>query len=375
MDQETEGSAEKLCLVCKKQFAKYTCPKCSAGYCSLPCYKNHSGRCVENFQQENIVQMLKSQGKVSNETKKKMMETLLKFERDNPTNELMDESEEELDDDDIEQLQNLNLDGDFEAIFSKLTPAQRREFQKALEDGMIGNWVDVWEPWWTRKPDMILPGLDEKEEEGHKYPQVIPALVKLNTIISDAPSPLLKYNLVNILYSYAYVMRLFNGDYRSDLADAISTVMALSCVLNENYICQSTIEAMEKAVHTSLLPPVLGNKSFAIGVLEDISQILGYKQHVMAALSDLHKLFKESKLRRFKIYTRKVYFFLVWVNEEHGSLFQMLSEEAKVEWENQTKILEQSNGGGNNPNREVNIPTQRQETTKKPFIVEEIIKS
>lgn len=44
---------------------------------------------------------------------------------------------------------------DFQTLLSKLTPKQREEFQQALESGMIGNWLDVWEPWWTQPPSNV----------------------------------------------------------------------------------------------------------------------------------------------------------------------------------------------------------------------------
>ena len=65
----------------------------------------------------------------------------------------------------------------------------------------------------------------------------------------------------------------------------------------------------------------------------------------------------------------KTYFFLVWADEQSETIFQMITEDAKNEWEKQAKILEQSS---TTTKSEVNISTQ-QELTKP--LVEEIIKS
>ena len=34
------------CTVCNKNTFKYKCPKCSAKYCSIPCYKTHQSICT-----------------------------------------------------------------------------------------------------------------------------------------------------------------------------------------------------------------------------------------------------------------------------------------------------------------------------------------
>ena len=34
-----------VCSVCRRDQRKYKCPACSAGYCSLPCYKSHKEIC------------------------------------------------------------------------------------------------------------------------------------------------------------------------------------------------------------------------------------------------------------------------------------------------------------------------------------------
>ncbi len=43
--------------------------------------------------------------------------------------------------------------------------------------------------------------------------QPLPLLASLTTV---PPSPLLQWQLLDILYTYCFVMRLYNGDYSSD---------------------------------------------------------------------------------------------------------------------------------------------------------------
>lgn len=42
------------------------------------------------------------------------------------------------------------------------------------------------------------------------------ALPKVISLTKATPSPLLQWQLLDVLYSYAFVMRLYNGDCRSD---------------------------------------------------------------------------------------------------------------------------------------------------------------
>ncbi|KAK8794213.1 hypothetical protein JH06_1398 [Blastocystis sp. subtype 4] len=42
---ETEEEKKCLCSICQQEKAKYKCPKCSSGYCSVQCYKSHKEMC------------------------------------------------------------------------------------------------------------------------------------------------------------------------------------------------------------------------------------------------------------------------------------------------------------------------------------------
>ena len=70
----------RVCGVCTVNFARYKCPRCSAAYCSLPCYKRHGERCTEDFYKEQAKEQLQSN--VSSEDDKlKMMKTLQRMQQ------------------------------------------------------------------------------------------------------------------------------------------------------------------------------------------------------------------------------------------------------------------------------------------------------
>ena len=43
-----------VCRVCARDYAKYTCPKCAAPYCSLGCYRRHGAGCTERFYEAEV---------------------------------------------------------------------------------------------------------------------------------------------------------------------------------------------------------------------------------------------------------------------------------------------------------------------------------
>ncbi|WBW74129.1 zf-HIT family C/D snoRNP assembly protein Hit1 [Schizosaccharomyces osmophilus] len=52
------------CVVCVEGSAKYKCPKCSAPYCSLACYKQHQQQCsaTSNNNRDTLEEEKKQQG-------------------------------------------------------------------------------------------------------------------------------------------------------------------------------------------------------------------------------------------------------------------------------------------------------------------------
>jgi hypothetical protein len=87
-----------------------------------------------------------------------------------------DDSEESEDDEEdaLSKLQNMNLgmgsmeraehgraviiyifadEADADTILSMLTPEQQEEFRDSVAKGKIGNWVDVWSPWWLHEEE------------------------------------------------------------------------------------------------------------------------------------------------------------------------------------------------------------------------------
>jgi len=154
------------------------------------------------------------------------------------------------------------------------------------------------------------------------------------------------------------MMRLFDGDWKSEVLDASNQLINISTVLSKNTVHPSSFAALQNVVSQTLLPPVMGERAFSIAILQDTSYLLENKQLVLAALSDIHELLLEAKnqtkqrkiLKQLDLHAKKVYFFLVYSNEQNQILFEKLGREAQVEWESQ---------------RENTFPKQEKQTQEK----------
>lgn len=137
------------CKLCLKKLSKYTCPRCNVKYCSLDCYRSRKHvECSEKFYKNCVMETLQGDT-VDNQEKRKMVEILKRFEKEESEASLEDERFE-ADENLEERLEGLNLE-DTKKVWAKLTQEERREFQTAVNDGYIGSLVDVWEPWWITR--------------------------------------------------------------------------------------------------------------------------------------------------------------------------------------------------------------------------------
>jgi hypothetical protein len=73
-----------LCMICSSAPMKYTCSRCNAPYCSLPCYKNHR-ECSEEFYKTQVRQEMAGM-KIDSSERAKMLDILQKVRESPLTN-------------------------------------------------------------------------------------------------------------------------------------------------------------------------------------------------------------------------------------------------------------------------------------------------
>ncbi|CAH8346220.1 unnamed protein product [Eruca vesicaria subsp. sativa] len=352
------SSTRTICHVCNKQLAQYTCPRCNSRYCSLPCYKSHSVQCTESFMRENVVDELR-QVRSDDQTRTKMLEILKRFHQ---------EEEEEEDDDVItdcegslpkETIEKI-LAGD-EISFDDLSLEERKGFQRALACGEISKMIEPWDPWWlSYSAQRINLGAQGKQlvqclegdddDKGATFVSGIPkgpdaSLVSLSKLSSKKASPLLPIHLVDVLYSYCFTLRIYNGEWESDSLGAGTMVLSVSSVLGENAQPGSLKEVLSFCLEqtcSSDYKSLGGGLKFGLSLVDDVIHLLSLGSGALVCLlCDLQRVIvggiqevrssgRELK-KKLKLADRKVFFMMCWVNEQTPEVWRALEASVRAE--------------------------------------------
>uniref|UniRef100_A0A0D9XLM4 UBX domain-containing protein n=1 Tax=Leersia perrieri TaxID=77586 RepID=A0A0D9XLM4_9ORYZ len=363
-----------ICRVCQKQFAQYTCPRCNARYCSLPCYKGHSVQCTESFMRENVMDELK-QMQPEDESKKKMLDILKRFH--------LEEEEMDSEGEDVsilsEELIQKVMSGD-EIKLEDLSEDEIKRFRQALASGELSKMIEPWTPWW-KKPSARSIALSPDGSQLIRHVSVedasisdpmadqesiseIPegpesSLPSLKQLTRAEPSPLLAVHLVDILYCYCFTLRLYNGDWHSDPFGASTVAMSMSKVMGDDAKPETVSEALTACIEETCSPAYrhTGGFKFAIGLVDDIISLLSLGGNALVcALCDFRRLihtsermFKAEKLgkterarstQKLRGADRKLYFMTCWVHEQPNEAWPSLARLVEV----QKASLEELNG-------------------------------
>ncbi|KAF5179794.1 Zinc finger hit domain-containing [Thalictrum thalictroides] len=359
----TSTETRMICHVCQKQFSQYTCPRCNSRYCSLDCYKSHCSRCTESFMRENVVEEL-GQMQPDDETKLKMIDILKRFHSEEEMEPMDEDDGPSLSEETIQKILSGNL-----LSLDDLSAEEIKQFQRAIASGELSKLIEPWEPWWL-KPSARNVSLSREgaqlvqsvQQQGTPQESIecsrsteIPAgpetsLQPINKLVSTRPSPLVSVHLVDVIYSYCFTIRLYNGDWQSDALDAAMVVLSLSNVLSEGGQPETVSEALAHCLELACSPAYrhAGGLRFGLGLFDDIMRLLNLGGPVMICLlCDLQRLIhaaraelqseKPTNLKKreiknkLKFADRKVYFLMCWVHEQPGEVWSSLASMVDVQ--------------------------------------------
>lgn len=354
-----------ICRVCQKQFAQYTCPRCNSRYCSLTCYKGHSVQCTELFMRENVTEELK-QIQPEDESKKQMLDILKRFH-------LEEEMESDAGDESMlsEELIQKAISGDSIKL-EDLSDDEIKRFRQALASGELSKMIEPWTPWWKNpsaksislSPDgsqlireistddtALSSPMTASESVINEIPEgpEIP-LPSLKQLTRAEPSPLLTVHLVDILYSYCFTLRLYNGDWHSDPFGASTVALSMSKVMGEDAKPETVSEALATCIEETCSPAYrhTGGFRFAIGLVDDIITIISLGgTAVVCAFCDFQRLIqaaermlKEEKVGRterahssqkLRSANRKLFFMTCWAHEQPNDSWPSLARIVEVQ--------------------------------------------
>ncbi|GBG61418.1 hypothetical protein CBR_g20449 [Chara braunii] len=301
-----------------------------------------------------------------------------------------------------------------------LSPEEQCRFKRAVAAGVVSSLIEPWTPWWVnvartavaigpRGTSMIRevddsqqPGVEKRRggpfepAEGDEGRARIPPpsseeLPPMKELTKAPPSPLLGVHLVNITYSYCFVMRLYNGEWSGDLPGVSAALLDLSSVLKGASTLPSIRIALEESMRTACTPLYkdAGGPELAVAVMSDVVQLLrAGRGAVVRMLADVTRILKasneaasavgpeladgetgdrarmgaraarnstagirdwrgrrrrkssgrrggESVGKLLRAAEKKAYFFTVWGNEQTDEAFEILAESVEEEWKSQ----------------------------------------
>lgn len=310
---EEPAKSSTTCNICNTNDSVYVCPRCNIPYCSLSCYRDKKHlTCSESFYKTQVFDALSSQtGDDSAESRQRMEEILTRFHSsDSQFAEHLDSDDDDDDDDGEEEddelstrLAGVKLD-DADAVWQRLTASERAEFEKLLKTGGITELLPDFTPWWIVLPKLVQEVHTDNEVSDSKegnlegaspaQSQNIPALMKnvpqFKDICRKTASPCLPFNAVNIIGSYVYVVRCFNGEHLDWPSQAAYSAWNLSGTLSNNQNFSNMLDAIT-SIAVNMTQKENASEEEISTMKSDAKCILSSHSHMQAALSDLHSLF------------------------------------------------------------------------------------
>lgn len=153
-------------------------------------------------------------------------------------------------------------------------------------------------------------------------------------VITNAPNPSfdppekysenLIYHLINIIYSYCYTMRLYNGDVLHDFIGAARVMSTISSILSDFCDFNCVKESLCSCIHNSRNPEVFVEYQWQIEVIHDVELCVRTQSHIKRCLSESIAIFKEAGQKRIR---KKLEFFFAWCVLLKKELLEKLQNE------------------------------------------------
>lgn len=259
-----------------------------------------------------------------------------------------------------------------EVNFDDLSLEEKKRFQRAVASGELSKMIEPWDPWWFQPAaaticlskdgtQLVQPMADQEasvspeEDLETNEPSGIPVspqtpLPSLGKLISTDPSPLLAVHLVDIVYSYCFTLRVYNGDWQSDAIGSAMVVLSISSVLGQGGQPETVREALSYCLEQTCSPAYrhIGGLQFGLALVDDIASMLSLgTPALICMLCDLQRMMlagerelkseKQRKLRKseikskLKLAERKVYFIMCWVHEQPREAWSSLAAIVRAE--------------------------------------------
>lgn len=294
-----EVAAVRVCGVCAREYANYTCPRCAVQYCSLGCYRAHGSACTDAFQQERA-ESLRSAAAAQPNLREDMASILQRLRNQSLSEEerggggesdgSADSTEAAPAAERVRALQVLASRGELSQI--ELSAEERRDFERHVANGSLAKFLERTEAWWVvlrpNSTDRLADGTFRSRDS--RAPRMLAPLPPIRQLTSRTPPPAVRFVVLELLAAYAYVYRLFDCDPFSDAADATRCLLQLSAVLSgeERGAFASAQAALQSVSERCARPLTRTSRDFTAASFIDVRTLLAAPHRVALALSDLH---------------------------------------------------------------------------------------
>ncbi|KAG7365049.1 2-oxyglutarate/Fe(II) oxygenase [Nitzschia inconspicua] len=367
----TSTISDIICRVCHKQQAKYTCPRCERPYCSLDCYRNHNNStddgsneisCTEEFYKTKVNALLSLERKEHELESNGILNRHYQqqFQGIDIATEDNDIAAEILAEEELyrlwSKLEELGEDANRAQLEKVIPPSLRKKLQYDLQQGTAQQLVlRDWFPWWrqqlvvgskgTTKSKMEKVKRSEPEKSSKTLDERLLKLQRFELLsLGRQPSPLLVFNLMDILYSVCGTLRLYHGianAIANEPLEAGSTLVTASAVLAKDARFSSLSEVL---IHcTSAGKGHEGGAASWNVLVEDVAYLVESHRLVGRALLEAFDILTaarrevkrqedvvdkrqrhQEQIKQLSALRKKIEFFLSW--SQHPEIKTMLKE-------------------------------------------------
>ncbi|EDQ86578.1 uncharacterized protein MONBRDRAFT_28183 [Monosiga brevicollis MX1] len=336
----------RFCGLCLTRPAQYTCPRCSARYCGLECYRSPAHEhCAEGFYEQEVRRALTEQ-RVDQAERRRMLDILQRLRDTDPENALLgpgglpdvldafepvtgdslddgggDEDaavDAGVDEEAARLTQVLSLldaqpNADVADLLAHLSPDQQSAFAQLMRDQQLGADVALWTPWWHRAdPEpRLIEVLDSNQDNVEASPAEAPssdpadALQHYSSLLASLDRPLVTlaellgpragpnptvgasvpYDMILQLLRYCYALRLYNGETHDSLLPLVGALLQGNDVLTAREQCGELSAAVAHFVLACTTRPSLQSAPEQVVLaLDDARAVLQSGHRVQACL-------------------------------------------------------------------------------------------
>ena len=244
---------------------------------------------------------------------------------------------------------NIDLEDDSEEnterILSLLTDQERRQFDQLLSSGNIRYLIPkkgIWIPWWMKWKSKLVTEIDADENcvkdtssAKTELPpkgltqEEIHCLNKIPCLMSTSkpPSSCLPYNILNVVVSYCFVCRYFNGYHLENWDEAIDELTQVSPVIADGSVsypdCPLAIHSslciltQEKKTPSAFIDVLLRDSLTIFQLKEGLLKVfLEIKKMLLLMLQDTEKNDDRFSRKRYKLLLKRIEYYLSFCRDE-----------------------------------------------------------